>query len=59
MMICCGNRLPAVKSESIKMLNRHVKRLQTKATMLDKKRVRISAGTRMSAVFQYFCRMSP
>ena len=59
MMICCGSRLPAVKTHSRKMLNRHENRLQTKATMLEKKSVSSSDGTRISAVFQYLCRMSP
>ena len=41
------------------MLNFQEYRLHTKATMLEKNRVKNSAGTRISAVFQYFRRMSP
>ena len=43
----------------MKMLNRQEYRLQTNATMLEKKSVSISAGTRMTAVFQYLRGMSP
>ena len=41
------------------MLNRQEYRLQTNATMLEKKSVNTSAGTRITAVFQYLRGMSP
>ena len=58
-MICCGSKLPAVKSTSSEMLNFQLYRLAAKATMDEKNSVSTSAGARIRNVFQYLPRMSP